>query len=213
MSKDNVVPFKRPERGPDADGTWQGEPHPPPAEELTLPDGTVVPAEDVEYHSILKVWRAMLDPEHQNRHLPPSADWCAIIIARWTFLSFADCGIVQEEYFRIFDNVHGIVEQVYEDNPEAFEVDNRDDDVEQNKDLYVFLLKEFQRALFVAQSEWSYDDPRAGAKMAALGEAQQQILGKEGLVAYLRHIGLPISEEENKAMNEELNEFRASLEG
>lgn len=169
-------------------------------------------AETPPYNSILKVWRTMLDPAVQQRHLPPSPDWCAIIIARWTFLSFADCGIVQRVYFEIFDNVHGIIEQVYADNPEAFEVDDREKDIEENKDLYVFLLKEFQKALFVAQSEWSYDDPEAGPKMAALGEAQQQILGKQGLASYLGHIGLPFTEEEQTAMNEELQEFREALE-
>ena len=179
--------------------------------ELKLPASDGPEPEAPPYNSILKVWRAMLDPEHQNRHLPPSADWCAVIIARWTFLTFADCGTVQEEYFRIFDNMHGIIEQVYEDNPEAFEITEREKDIE-NKDLYVHLLKEFQRALFVAQSEWRFDDPQAGAKMAALGEAQQQILGKDGLASYLGVIQLPFTEEENAAMNAELNEFRESLE-
>ncbi len=167
--------------------------------------------EEPEYHSILKVWRSMLDPEKQLRHLPPQPDWCAVLIARWPFLSFSDCGVVQREYFGIFDQAHEIIEMVYADNPEAFEVDNREDDLE-NKDLYVFLLQEFQKALFVTQSEWSYDDPEAGAKMAALGEAQQQILGKDGLASYLGVIGLPFTPEEQDVMNQELNEFRESLE-
>lgn len=185
-------------RPPDEDGTWQGESHPPPADE---------PA----YHSILKVWRAMLDPTQQQRHLPPSPDWCAVLVARWPFLTFADCGVVQSEYFSIFDLAHEIIEQVYRDHPEAFEVDNREDDVE-NKELYVFLLSEFQKALFVVQHAWSHTDPYAGAKMAALGEAQQQILGKDGLAAYLAVVGLPFTQEEQDVMSQELAEFRAALE-
>lgn len=167
--------------------------------------------EQPQYHAILKVWRDMLDPTHQNRHLPPTADWCAVLVAKWTFLSFRDCGVVQAEYFGIFDIMHEIIEQVYADNPEAFEADNREDDLE-NKELYVFLLSEWQKALFVVQSEWSHDDPDAGAKMAALGEAQAQILGKQGLASYLSVVGLPFTEDEQAVMNEELAEFRASLE-
>src|SRR6188768_54777 len=80
----------------------------------------VGPAEGAGYHSILKVWRNMLDPEQQQRHLAPTPDWCAVLIARWPFLRFADCGVVQAEYFKIFDAVHAIIEQVAADNPEAF---------------------------------------------------------------------------------------------
>jgi hypothetical protein len=164
-----------------------------------------------EYHSVLKAWRSMLDPEMQNRHLPPSPDWCATIIARWPFLKFSDCGTVQREYFAIFDHMHEIIEQVYRDHPKSFEVDNRDDDAE-NKDLYVFLLAEWQRALFIVQSEWKYDDPDAGPKMAALGEVHAQVLGKQGMAAYLGAINLPYTQEEQNDMNEELEEFRKSLE-
>lgn len=164
-----------------------------------------------EYHAILKVWRTMLDPAQQQRHLPPTPDWCAVLIARWPFLSFKDCGVVQSEYFQIFDIAHAIIEQVYADHPEAFEIDNREDDLE-NKELYVFLLSEFQKALFVVQHAWSHSDPDAGAKMAALGEAQQQILGKDGLASYLGVVGLPFTQEEQDAMNQELAEFRKSLE-
>lgn len=177
--------------------------------QLAAPEAS--PEEQAPYHSVLKVWRNMLDPEHQNRHLPPSPDWCAIIIARWPFLKFSDCGKVQEEYFKIFDSAHEIIEQVYRDNPEAFEITNREKDIE-NKDFYVFLLKEFQRMLFVAQSEWKYDDPDAGAKMAALGEAQTQIVGKQGLASYLGIIELPFTQEEQSEMDAELMEFRESLE-
>ena len=167
--------------------------------------------EPAEYHAILKVWRNMLDPTQQQRHLPPNPDWCAVLIARWPFLRFADCGVVQAEYFKIFDSVHAIIEQAALDNPEAFEVTEREDDVE-NKDIYVFLLTEFQKVLFVVQSEWAYDDPDAGAKMAALGEVQQQLLGKQGLASYLGVVGLPFTQDEQDAMNQELNEFRAALE-
>lgn len=201
MTKDNVTELFKPEtEGPAPIGSYQGEPHPPPSDQP-----------EPEYHSILKAWRAMLDPEHQNRHLAPTADWCAIIIARWPFLRFSDCGAVQREYFKIFDSMHEIIEQVYRDNSDAFEVDNRDDDVE-NKDLYVFLLKEFQKALFVAQSEWTFDDPEAGPKMAALGEVQSQLLGKNGLASYLGAIELPFSQEEQNLMDQEIQEFRESLE-
>lgn len=194
MSDDNVTPLF--DEIPDT------------IEELdTMP----APPEEPPYNAILKVWRAMLDPAVQSRDRAPSPDWCAIIIARWPFLKFADCGTVQREYFKIFDSIHDVIEQVYSDNAEAFEIDDRDKDVE-NKDLYVFLLKEFQKVLFVAQSEWTYDDPDAGPKMAALGEVQQQLLGKEGLASYLAVIGMPFTEEEQLDMNQELQEFRESLE-
>lgn len=165
-----------------------------------------------EYHSVLAVWRDMLDPEHQLRHRPPTPDWCVVLVAKWSFLRFADCGDVQEEYFAIFDIMHEIIEEAYLGNPEAFEIDDRQRDIDENKDTYVYLLSEFQRALFVVQAGWSHDDPKAEAKMAALGEVQQQMLGQQGLASYLGAIGLPFSQEEQDAMNQELSEFRASLE-
>ena len=174
-------------------------------------DAEAPEGEEPQYHSVLKVWRAMLDPEQQQRHLPPTPDWCAVLIARWPFLSFAECGRVQERYFEIFDVAHEIIEQVARDNPEAFEVDNREDDLE-NKDIYVFLLTELQRALLVVQSEWSHDAPDAGPQMAALGEAQQQLLGKDGLASFLSVVGLPFSMEEQDEMSAELAEFRRTLE-
>lgn len=174
-------------------------------------DETPAPTEEAPYNSILKVWRAMLDPVVQSRERPPTPDWCAVLIARWPFLKFSDCGTVQAEYFKIFDTIHEILEMVYLDNEDAFEVKTRDEDVE-NKDIYVHCLKEFQKSLFVVQAEWSHDDPEAGPKMAALGEAQQQLLGKDGLASYLGVIGLPFTDEEQLEMNQELQEFRESLE-
>ena len=181
---------------------------------LTLPDtdGTSDPEPDeAEYHAILKVWQHMLDPEHQNRHRPPTADWCAVMRAKWPFLVFADCGVVQREYFKIFDIGYEILDQIFRDNPETFEVDSREDDIE-NKELYVHFLQEMQRALLVYQSEWSHEDPEAGAKMAALGEAQESILGQKGIASYLGVIQLPFTEEEQLRMDQELQEFRESLE-
>jgi hypothetical protein len=168
-------------------------------------------AEEPEYHAVLKVWEHMLDPANQRRNSLPTADWCAIMVARWPFLKFADCTVVQREYFAIFDIGREILAQIKLDNAEAFEITSRDEDVE-NKELYVFFLEEMQRALLVYQSEWSNEDPEAGAKMAALGEAQQGLLGKDGLASYLGVIGLPYTEEEQAAMDQELQAFRESLE-
>ena len=224
MTKDNVREMFPTEKDPEVDvdyrdaGTGQfvteqyAEANPGTTVSETADPEPTKDAEEPEYNSILKVWRAMLDPTQQQRHIAPTPDWCAILIAKWPFLRFAECGVVQREYFKIFDEMYEIVEQVYRDNPENFDIDDREKDVEENKDLYVHLLKEFQKSLFVTQSEWSHDDPEAGAKMAALGEAQQQILGKDGLASYLGVIGLPYTEDEQNAMNQELQEFRESLE-
>lgn len=224
MTKDNVREMFPTEKDPEVDvdyrdaGTGQfvteqyAEANPGTTVSETADLEPAKDAEEPEYNSILKVWRAMLDPTQQQRHIAPTPDWCAILIAKWPFLRFAECGVVQREYFKIFDEMYEIVEQVYRDNPENFDIDDREKDVEENKDLYVHLLKEFQKSLFVTQSEWSHDDPEAGAKMAALGEAQQQILGKDGLASYLGVIGLPYTEDEQNAMNQELQEFRESLE-
>ena len=170
-----------------------------------------IPEAEAPYYPILRVWREMLDPSVQQRDLAPTPDWCVALIARWPFLSFSDCGAVQREYFRIFDTLHALIEQVHEDHPQAFEVETREEDLE-SKDLYVFLLKEFQKALLVAQSEWRHGDPDAGALMAALGEAQSSVLGQQGLASYLGVIQLPFTEEEQETMNQELAEFREALE-
>lgn len=183
-------------------------------EELTSPQlvDPDAPETPVVYNAILKVWRTMLMPENQRRERPPTPDWCAIIIARWPFLRFSDCGVVQREYFAVLDVAREILEQVYLDFPEAFDdVDSRDKDVE-NKELYVFVLKEWQRALLVIQDEWSYDDPEAGPKMAALGEAQQQLLGDKSMASYLAYIDLPFTNEEQKDMTDEMQAFRDELE-
>lgn len=210
MSEDNVIPLFK-----DASDTdlpvMVVDDEPQIAEAESAGQEVSAPQVEAPYHAILKVWWHMTDPEHQSRHLPPTPDWCAVLIARWPFLKFSDAGVVQRVYFELLDEVRNILEQVHADNAEAFEVTDREEDHE-NKDLYIHLLIEWQKALFAFQSTWRYDDPEAAPKMAALGEVQDTVLGSKGLTSFLGVAGFPFNADDQAYIDGELFEFRQALD-
>lgn len=183
----------------------------------SLPTGDELEAEvnpkPEPYYPIAKVWKETLDNADEAEKHRPTADWCSVIIGKWPFLkAFSDMQQVHNHYFRILRDCRRVLDEALEAFPEALEVTSRDEDVEQNKDFYVRMLAEWQKALLVEQSEWDCDADDAAPWFVALGEVQSQLVGRDGLVSYLGAIDLPFNEDEQAELDKELREFRESLE-
>lgn len=172
------------------------------------------------YRTVAAAWKMTLDSADKAATRPPTMDWCAILISKWPFLhAFEDFQQVHDLYFEILTECRKVLDLALEDFPEALVTDHWPEDVpaqtldaEENKDFYVHVLREWQKVLLVAQAKWDCNAPDARAYLVALGELQQHLVGQEGLASYLGVINLPFSEEEQEALDQELKEFRESLE-
>ena len=168
--------------------------------------------ETPEYHTILKVWQTTLEPAPREALKKPSADWAAIIVSKWPFLRFQEVVDVHKHYFRIMSDMQAIFDEVIANDKYDLDLKTIEDDIETNREAYIEVLKGWQKGLIQEQINWDASEKDAGPKIAALGEAQQQMLGKNGLVSYLGVINMPFSEEEQTAMTQELIDFRTELE-
>ena len=183
----------------------------------SLPTGDEL-AEEVNptpepYSSIAKIWKLTLDNADEAEKMAPTPDWCGVIIGKWPFLkAFSDMQPLHEHYFRILKDARAVLDNALEEYPEALEPTDRDEDVETNKDFYIHLLREWQKCLLVEQAAWDCTASDAAPWFAALGEVQTQLVGRDGLVGYLGAIQLPFTEDEQAELDQELNEFRESLE-
>lgn len=164
-----------------------------------------------EYFTILKVWQEMLKSAEKAATRRVYADWAAVIVGKWPFIQFSDLQDVHNEYFRLIDELRKIFDLAIEADPEALNYTTPTEDIEHNSEMYFHILTEWNKALIVAQHEWRADDPKAAAKMVALGEVHAQILGKEGMAAYLGYVGMPFTEEDQATLTEHLQAFRDEL--
>lgn len=172
------------------------------------------PEEDQgEYHSILRVWKAYLDPAEAAAEKPPTMDWVAIIMTNWSHVisDFKQMRAIQRHYFRIVADAKRVLDELIESDPECLDITTKEEDRERNKDHYRHMLLEWQKVLLVEQSNWDADDPEAAENFVALGEVQNQLLGRNGLANLLGVIELPWSEEEQAELSQEIFEFRQEL--
>ena len=171
------------------------------------------PLPEEEYRTVLEAWKFMLDAQDTHRGKKLNSDWAVAIIAKWPFLRFNEVKRVSKYYEELMDQVKTIIDMIIEANPEALKVRSLSLDAQENKELYVYLLTEWQKIFINAQHEWDADDEDAAPKVVAIGEAYNALLNSQmGLAGYLGEINMVFTEEEQEAMNTELNEFRAELE-
>lgn len=171
------------------------------------------PEDEFEYHAILEVWKAYLDPAEGATETPPSMDWVGIIMANWAHVlkDFSQLKAVQKHYFRIILDAKAVLDDVVESDPDCYDVSTAAEDAERNKDHYRHMLLQWQKVLLVEQANWDIDDPESAEIFVALGEVQNQLLGKQGLANLLGVISLPWTEEEQEELTQELHEFRKEL--
>ena len=169
---------------------------------------------DQTYHSLLRVWKAYLEPAAAAAEKLPSQEWVGILIKNWSHIlkDFSQVQNVQKHYFRILADAKAVLDALEESDPQAFDITDQEEDAERNWDHYRHMMLEWQKVLLLEQADWSVTDPEAEAKFVALGEVQNQLVGKQGLVAFLGHVGLAWTEADQEALTAELSEFRASLE-
>ena len=180
--------------------------------EEDIADIDALTREKAPYFTVLKAWQETLAPLEQESAKKPTADWAAVIISKWPFLQFSDLMSVHGHYFRILKDLKNILDAEINSDKDALTYTTIEEDVENNKDHYVSIIKDWQKALIAEQSKWDVSAEDAGPRMAALGEVQQQLLGKNGLVSYLGVIQLPFSDEEQFEMDDELEAFRKTLD-
>lgn len=164
------------------------------------------------YHTILHVWREILAPIDTERSKAPTARWCSTMLGRYSGLTFADMGVVQDLYFSRLDQLRNqLLDEIAEDD-ECLNYTTAEEDVEHNGHHYQNLLLNWQKSVLQWELEWAHDDETAAAQLAAMGEVHQMFFGQTGLVALLDQIGFELTESDTEVMHTALDELRGSGE-
>lgn len=179
-------------------------------------EGTDVPEAPLEasapYHSILEVWRASLAPVIDSPEKPTLVESATMVssYANLTFgLAEVAYGLVRAHLTRILN----LVNEAIEENEGCLDVQSPAEDREENGEIYVGLVKEFQRLL--AEIDFSFDcnHPFAAAISAAFYQIHHMLMSSDaGMVRFLDNIQLIFTEEAQREVADMLQEIRdASL--
>lgn len=183
------------------------------AEEILKQAGEAEEAEEAGYRSVLELWQYMFNGSEADEAKPMGMNWSVHLMTTWHHLiKFSDLQAVKDNFFRIIKDVKRVLDEAVDSDPDSLLVANAEEDADRNKDLYRQIMFDWQRALLVEESEWDFEAPDATVKIVALGEVQQRLIGRDGMNRYLSAINFPFTQEDNYAMEKELQEFRESLE-
>ena len=157
------------------------------------------------YHSVAEVWLRVLEANESVREGGVNMTAAASLTQSYPHLTFQDCYPVHERFHTIMSGMLDILEGVLAGRAHAFSVDNPVDDLELNRQLYIDLLREWQKELVSLELMWSPVFPDAAIQFAAFHLAYKFFFDPStGLVNHLESIKLTLTEDERNELAEAL---------
>lgn len=170
------------------------------------PDGVEPP----NFHPILQIWRAALDPIEGEAAVNITPQWATRIVSSYVGMTFADMLEFQERYFAKLMELRDILDGVIASDEECLTYSTPEEDIEGNRTHYLNLLLSWQTAFLQWELDWDCADPCAAVELAAVSEAHKVFFGAQqapGLTAYLDNIGMEFTDADQQMMADTLNEF------
>lgn len=170
---------------------------------------TVEIPEDVEYHTILEIWKAVLSPARTEREQRINPGWANKICQNYHQIAFADVRKVHESYFGKILQLLEILELEIDGDEDCLKPDEAAEDAEVNAHHYKNLILNWQSAILMWELLWDCTDEDAAVEIAAISEVQRMFFGEIGLVGYLDQINFQFTEDDQAMLGEALEELRA----
>ena len=165
--------------------------------------------EEPKKHTLLEVWRELLSniEAGAEQRVPPQL--ALRIVSSWPKLGFEDVAAYWAVYHDRLTDMRELLHLEIATDPEAL---NRvEDDATANAEHYMNLLLAWNQQVLLWEHEWDVNDPAAAIKLAAFADAQSFVLGQQGLVEHLTHIGFAYGEDDAAAMHEILESWAEEL--
>lgn len=158
----------------------------------------------VQQHTLLEIWAEILSNIDTARveHIDPAE--ATRVLRKWGFLKMQEVGAYRKQYFDHLSGLRDVLTDLIAEHPKALL--NTENDAEANHDLYLTLLLNWQLEAQAWSLEWDYADEDSHIVLAGLADAQEFVLGAQGLIAHLDHIGFDLTEEDTVDLNVALTE-------
>jgi hypothetical protein len=161
------------------------------------------------YHPILEVWRAVLEPARGQRDVKVTPAWANRVIGSYAGVTYADMNNFRDAYFGMVIQMADVLEFEISTDDECLNNFTPEDDLEHNVHHYKNLLRDWQMVLMQRELDWDCESPNAAVEMAVLSEVHKMFFGDTGLTQFLDNIQLQIDETDQAMIRNALDELKA----
>lgn len=180
--------------------------------EYDIPDDTseLDPPDDTPYHSLLEVWRTVLEPARSDemRSDPISPQWATKMVTTYPEIRFSDVLAIHHGVFDMASDLGDLLDEEIATDDECLKVPSAEEDAIENGEHYRNILAAWQIYLLTKELHWTPNQVDAAIELAILSEVQQMFLGQTGLIAHLDSIGFQFTEGDQAELAERLSGAR-----
>lgn len=168
--------------------------------------------EGPSYHPLLQVWDEILKPAAKEAEGPVTPQWASRMIQSYSEVSFSDMGELHSRFYKKIEELHDILRFEISTDDEALNRTDLETDREENREHYLNLLLNWQKAVLQWELDWDFADPFAGVELAAISEVHKMFFSEQGLVAFLENIQFEYDEGDAQMLTDALEEMKAGHE-
>lgn len=181
----------------------------PPLSELDQAELDALDAEPPTYHTLLQVFRTVLEPAREDQTQRVGPGWASRITQTFPKIELQDMNRFRDLYFAKVLEMLDILEYIISTDDQALGRLDIESDREGNWHHYRNLLELWQAQIVTWEKNWNCEDPDAAIELGAISEVHRMFFGAEGLTAFLDNIGFQLTEADQTEMAEVLNEIKA----
>lgn len=173
---------------------------------------SLVDVPDVQYHSLLEVWRELLTPAGGEATKRVQPGWASRITGMYPQIKMQQMTIFRDNYFSKIEELKHILMLEIENDPDALQHLTPESDAEENRHHYTNLLLQWQMQILSWELNWIADDELSAVELGAISEVHKMFFAETGVTAYLDNIGFQFDELDQADMSVLLNDLRESSE-
>lgn len=169
-------------------------------------------SEDVEYHTLLEVWREVLKPAAVEATKRVTPQWAMRMVQSYPQLTVQDTIELRDRFYAKIQDLAKILDAEIETDSDALSRTTQETDAADNREHYLNLLLNWQKQILQWELDWDCTDPQAHIEVAAISETHKMFFAREGLTGFLDNIGFEFDEDDGQIIADALEELKEDHE-
>lgn len=164
--------------------------------------------EDIEYHTLLEVWTALLEPAAAELGKRVHPQWATRTISQYPEMTFAAMPLFRDLYYGKLGEMKKILADEIASDDRCLDRKERVEDATDNATHYKNLLLLWQMQIQEWEIAWDTAHPDAPADLASISEVHKLFFGEMGIVQHLSEIGFEFTEDDQQVLADALQAQR-----
>ena len=156
------------------------------------------------YHSILQIWREVLEPSGKAAVEKPTPAYCNRIITSYPEVRYADMVRFRDLFYSRIDELKAILATEIESDDNCLKHLTAEEDAEFNGQHYKNLLRDWQLAILEWEKDWHCEDTDAAISLATISEIHKMFFGQTGLTSMLDNIPFEYTDADREELGQAL---------